>query len=378
MKPLNLKLGVIDNESQSVNDIPREKMLGLITRFGVQIGEDPKRCEFLLRDVCSEYKREIVVLVAAVKENIPRELMSADGRIPREALLERLARRLHDDYGIILDLARWGVETWSIGLREHALSEKVSSQGKAKQGDGDEPPETEITNSVGIRLRQVPSGTLVFGQSGDRSKTSISKWFYLGIHQVTQQEFKRVTGRNPSHFKSQKRPVESLTWEQAVKFCEELTNLPAEKFAGRSYRLPTEVEWEYACRAGSSKAFCFGQEESLLPDYAWFAGNSNRETHPVEQKKPNQWGFYDMHGNVREWCQDWFLDYSIDHDGSKMIPSEPSPKIDRSEGLRVVRGGGWGDEAVQCRSAVRDGLMPSIRYDHIGFRVAMTIVQRRS
>jgi hypothetical protein len=356
-----------------VNDIPREKMLSLITRFGTQIGEDPKRCEFLLRDVCGEYKKEIAVLVAAVKENIPKELISADGRIPREHQIGILAKRLHDDYGIILDLARWGVETWLIGLREQTPLRYGKSQEEAKRGEGGITSQTEITNSVGIRLRKVPLETLVFKESGVKNTTSIAKWFYLGVHQVTQQEFKRITGRNPSHFKSQKRPVESLTWEQAMKFCEELTNLPAEKFAGRSYRLPTEVEWEYACRAGSSKVFCFGDEESILNDYAWFAGNSDRETHPVEQKKPNHWGFYDMHGNVREWCQDWFEDCPIDPNGSNMSPSDPFPKKDTTSGLRVVRGGSWSDEAVHCRSAVREGILPSIRFDNIGFRVAMTI-----
>lgn len=348
-------------------------MIGLITRFGTRIGEDPKRCEFLLRDVCGEYKREIVVLVAAVKENIPKELMSADRSIPQEHQLERLAKRLYDDHGIILDLARWGVETWLIGLREQTPVRNGASQEEAKRGEGGITSQTEITNSVGMRLRRVSVESLVLKDISAKNAISISKQFYLGVHQVTQQEFKRITGRNPSHFKSPKRPVENLTWDQAVKFCEELTNLPPEKFAGRSYRLPNEVEWEYACRAGSSDVFCFGKEESLLNDYAWFAGNSHRETHPVEQKKPNLWGFYDMHGNVREWCQDRFEDCPIDPNASSMTRRDPYPSCVTTSGLRVVRGGSWSDAASHCQSAVREGIIPSIRSDNVGFRVAMII-----
>jgi formylglycine-generating enzyme required for sulfatase activity len=343
-----------------MNDIPREKLLGLIKRFGIGIGADPRRCEFLLRDVCGEHKREIVVLVAAVKESIPNDLISSDERIPRQALLERLARKLHDDHGIILDLARWAVETWAIGLKQETHAHGASSWEYKMQIAVQKPNELLITNSIGIRLKQLPVGELVFGEQENPQSIAITKPFYLGIYQVTQQEFKRIMGRNPSHFKNFKRPVECVTMEQAIKFCQVLTSSPEEKANGRRYRLPTEVEWEYACRAGSTTEFSFGNDEHPLTEYAWFAGNAKGETHPVGQKKPNSWGLYDMHGNISEWCE-----------SSLNAPLEDLAS-DANGCLKVVRGGSWLNEAKNCRSAARERILPSMRYDHVGFRIAMT------
>jgi len=159
-------------------------------------------------------------------------------------------------------------------------------------------------------------------------------------------------------------PVDQVSWEDAVEFCKKLSELPEEKKAGRVYRLPTEAEWEYACRAGSKAAYSFGANSKTLGDYAWFGENSGNQTHPVGEKKANAWGLYDMHGNVWEWCSDW---YGVYPKGSVSDPSGPS------EGsIRVDRGGSWAYGAANCRSAYRGWGAPSYRIGNDGFRVALS------
>ncbi|MFM7929249.1 MAG: formylglycine-generating enzyme family protein, partial [Pirellula sp.] len=180
---------------------------------------------------------------------------------------------------------------------------------------------------------------------------TISKDYYLGVHEVTQAQYEKVMGANPSYFRGDiqgsrsNHPVEQVSWEDAVEFCKKLSDLHEEKAAGRVYRLPTEAEWEYACRAGSKTAYSFGESPKSLGDYAWFGSNSNNQTHPVGEKKANAWGLYDMHGNVWEWCRDRYGDYP------KGAVSDPTgPKKGSS---RVSRGGSWYYEAAGCRSAYR-------------------------
>ena len=148
--------------------------------------------------------------------------------------------------------------------------------------------------------------------------------------------------------------------------------MPEEKVTGREYRLPTEAEWEYACRAGSSTRYCFGDSADGLGGYAWFIENSGRKTHPVGRKthpvgkkKPNSWGLYDMHGNVCEWCQDWF--------GGGYYEESPreDPMCSTTGVYRVYRGGGWGIFPKRCRSADRSGSTPDIRSTNLGFRMAL-------
>ena len=227
-----------------------------------------------------------------------------------------------------------------------------------------------FTNSIGMQLKLIPAGTFSMGSANGDSdegpvhEVTITKPYYLGVYEVTNAQWQAVMGDVPSEWKDADRPVESVSWDKAAAFCEALSALPAERQAGRVYRLPTEAEWEYACRAGTTTAYSFGDEESLLGDFAWFDDNSGRQTHPVGQKRPNGWGLYDMHGNVWEWCSDWYGDYAA---GAVRDPVGPASGSDR-----VLRGGSWYDSASLCRSAFRIRFYPSYRFSNLGFRLALS------
>ncbi|MDB4621711.1 SUMF1/EgtB/PvdO family nonheme iron enzyme, partial [Rubripirellula sp.] len=218
-------------------------------------------------------------------------------------------------------------------------------------------------NSIGMKLKLLPSGVFTMGDESAEHEVRLTKPFMLGLHAVTQSQYERVMGKNPSRFKGANNPVEKVSWKDALKFCQKLSALPAEKAAGRVYRLPTEAEWEYACRGGTTTKFSFGDDDSELGDYAWFDGNSGKTSHPVGSKKPNAWGLYDMHGNVWEWCQDWYGDYP-----GRAVSDPTGPT---SGSGRVFRGGSWCSTAGICRSANRYGDFPSLRY-YIGFRVCLS------
>jgi len=237
-----------------------------------------------------------------------------------------------------------------------------------------------ITNSIGMKLVLIPKGTFMMGSpieeegadnDEEQHQVTIGKDYYLGVTEVTQGQYEKVMGTNPSYFRGNKvqgessnHPVEQVSWEDAVEFCKKLSDLPEEKKGGRVYRLPTEAEWEYACRAGSKAAYSFGANSKSLGDYAWFGENSGRQTHPVGEKKANAWGLYDMHGNVWELCSDWYGEYPK---GAVSDPSGPNEGSDR-----VDRGGSWSIEAARCRSACRGWIVPSIRFNGLGFRVALS------
>jgi formylglycine-generating enzyme required for sulfatase activity len=238
----------------------------------------------------------------------------------------------------------------------------------------------KITNSIGMKLVLIPKGTFTMGPTieekvlfghEEQHEVTISQDYYLGVTEVTQAQYEKMMGKNPSYFQGAKvgnantdLPVENVSWDDAVEFCKKLSDLPEEKKAGRVYRLPTEAEWEYACRSGSKSAYSFGESSKSLGDYAWFDENSNGQTNPVGQKKPNAWGLYDMLGNVWEWCSDWYDEYP------KGAVSDPTGPIKGS--VRVYRGGSWRNVPAGCRSAGRRRSAPSLRGDDLGFRVALS------
>ena len=204
-----------------------------------------------------------------------------------------------------------------------------------------------------------------FGEQGrDDSEGSaheviIKNPFYMGKYPVTQKQWEKVMGSNPSKLRGEDRPVESVSWTDVQEFIKKLN----EKDSTGKYHLPSESEWEYACRSGTRTRYSFGDDESKLDDYAWYSENSGSETHPVGQKKPNFWGLYDRHGNVWEWCKDNWHKY---YDGA---PSDGSAWEVGGSSYRVFRGGSWNFNARSYRSAYRFGFVPGDRIGLLGFRV---------
>jgi formylglycine-generating enzyme required for sulfatase activity len=219
-------------------------------------------------------------------------------------------------------------------------------------------------NSIGMKFTLISAGEFDMGSEesdGEKpvQKVKINNPFYLGTYPVTQREWKVVMGDKPSHFKGNDLPVEQVSWDDVQEFIKKLNG----KEGTDKYRLPSEAEWEYACRAGTTTKYSFGDDESKLGDYAWYSDNSDRKTHPVGQKKPNPGGLYDMHGNVWEWVQDgWHRDYNG-------APVDSSAWEVRDVAGRVYRGGSWKYPAWICRSARRDHGDPRDRGRSLGFRI---------
>ncbi len=226
----------------------------------------------------------------------------------------------------------------------------------------------DLGGVVKLEMVLIPAGEFLMG-SPDSDKDAqgwekpqhrvrITKPFYLGKYLVTQEQWGAVMGSNPSRIKGPKNPVEMVSWEDCQEFLKRLNA----KVGGGKFQLPTEAQWEYACRAGSTMRYCFGDDEKQLGEYAWYDKNSGSKTHPVGEKKPNAWGLYDMHGNVWEWCQDW-SDAGYYAKSPTDDPTGPTGGSDR-----VFRGGSWNLPAWLCRSAYR--LEPGLRIRILGFRVS--------
>jgi len=261
----------------------------------------------------------------------------------------------------------------------------------------DSEPGKSITNSIGMKLVLIPAGEFEMGSPDDdedasksekpRHRVRITRPFYLGATEVTQGEYNQVMGKNPSAFSAggsfvsdvagqstDRHPVESVSWHDAIAFCNKLSERdglkPYYQFGvgarsgGDGYRLPTEAEWEYACRAGSTTRYSFGDDAASLGEHAWYGDNSGAKTHPVGQKLPNAFGLYDMHGNVWEWCWDG---YDESYYGQSPTVDPPGPF---RATMRVNRGGSWGLNLRSARSADRYGSAPDNRDLDLGFRVA--------
>ena len=230
-----------------------------------------------------------------------------------------------------------------------------------------------ITNSIGMDLVLLPAGSFVMGGDWDaeqadenelpQHEVTFNQPFYIGRTPVTQSQWEAVMGTNPSEFRDSSHPVETVSHEDAAKFLKQLNQ--SEDNPG--YRLPTEAEWEYAARAGSASTYCFGPQVAKLHEYAWFQKNSARATHPVGQLAPNDWGLYDMHGNVHEWCADWF-----DRTYYARSPGT-DPRGPRKGVARALRGGDWGSEAWYCRCAIRSLSAPTRRSPRVGFRIVQPL-----
>lgn len=227
-----------------------------------------------------------------------------------------------------------------------------------------------LPNDIGLEMVKIPAGSFMMGSNECDAEKPIHqvtlKEFYLGKYPVTQEQYQAVMGNNPSQFKDNpKNPVELVSWNKAQEFCQKL-----KKLTGKDFRLPTEAEWEYACRAGTQTHYYFGDDKYQLSKYAWFNPISDSKTHPVGLKKPNNWGLYDMSGNVWEWCEDpWHDSYaekpeSIKNDGNIIYPNS-------NESRHIMRGGSWCYYSSNCRSAYRIEDYADIAYGWHGFRLAL-------
>ena len=217
----------------------------------------------------------------------------------------------------------------------------------------------ELAPGVVMEFVAIRPGTFMMGEDrGDipRHREVIARPFYLGKHEVTQQQWQAVMGNNPSLHKDPKRPVERVNWDDCLAFLNKMN----ENFGhtGMTFALPTEAQWEYACRAGDTTKFGTADDPEKIGQYAWLGANSGVETHPVGQKKPNDWGLYDMHGNVAEWCAD------VNTAGGKASTANPGGASGEDE-FHVVRGGCWRDGEKSCTSTsrvLRRGFVP-LRFD---------------
>jgi formylglycine-generating enzyme required for sulfatase activity len=238
----------------------------------------------------------------------------------------------------------------------------------------------------GVEMVLLPGGAFEMGSDTKeevdepRHRVCVSS-FYMDRQEVTQEEYERLVGKNPSMWKEKRNPVEQIRWTQAAAYCNarsreeglrpayDLATLECD-FTADGYRLPTEAEWEYACRAGTKTAYPFGNDPARLGLHAWFKENALRSPQPVAQKLPNPWGLYDMHGNVWEWCNDFYQE-----DSYRRSP-EKDPRGPEKGETRVLRGGSWNSRASQCRSSYRDQEYPDFkdvcfaadRHGFIGFR----------
>ena len=255
-----------------------------------------------------------------------------------------------------------------------------------------------LPGNIKLEMVKIPAGSFTMGSDeydDEKPKHQVKlQEFYLGKYPVTQEQYESVMGNNPSNFQDNpKNPVEQVSWEDAQEFCQKLNQL-----TGKKYRLPTEAEWEYACRAGTQTRYYFGDDQSLLKEYAWYGDNSgdsfldtikmwdadpnwenyykklmdnNCKTHPVGEKKLNNWGLYDMSGNVWEWCEDpWHDSYANKPENIKNNGNTIWSSSDIS--FRVLRGGSWNNNSRNCRSANRNRNNADVRNNNIGFRLAVS------
>jgi len=307
--------------------------------------------------------------VTTLKDQLAKLTQDRDSALAKAAALQEQNKRLQQLIDELKTIVRSvPVANAAAGGAPTGVTSGASAAGRPTPPTGAGPALTgktvDLGNGVSMEFVLVPAGSFDMGSpdsekgrdsdEGPVRKVQIAKAFYIGKYEVTQNQYLAVMGKNPSMFNGQNLPVERVSWDEAVACCR--------KIGGR---LPTEAEWEYACRAGSKTRFGYGDDLNYaqLGECAWYSANSGGTTHPVGQKKPNSFGLYDMHGNVYEWCSDWFAAY-----GNAQTANPAGASSGQS---RVCRGGGWIVNAWFCRSANRHTFSPEFRGIGLGFRVVL-------
>jgi formylglycine-generating enzyme required for sulfatase activity len=278
--------------------------------------------------------------------------------------------------GVVIALALFGFwfwRTWTVWWFDADEAKRRQVEAAAKL---DVPVEKVVDLGDGVKLELVliPAGRFRMGvQAGEDDDqilghqwVQITKPFYMGKYEVTQEQFEKVMGANISFCKGARNPVENVSWKDCQDFLKKLNDLGKDPCR---FRLPTEAEWEWACRAGTRTRFYSGDDEGALGEYAWCDANSGNTTHPVGEKKPNAWGLYDCHGNVMEWCGDWYEEY-VHGWKPKADPTGPMRTRSSVVDVRVSRGGCWKTDACYCRSAYRHVIFPS---PYNGLRVVLSL-----
>ena len=300
-------------------------------------------------------KGESAKVIAALEPYLSEQELAQH---PMRAKAEKLVEKARDGY-----------------KRFAAFQEKVKARDKNVSLD--------LGLGVLLELILIPKGSFEMGSTKYSNETKhpveITKAFYMGKFTVTQEQYEVVAGTNPSVFKGKKKnPVESVNWFEAVAFCDKLNKLSGP--AKVAFALPTEAQWEYACRAGTKTEYYFGDDEKELEKYAWFETNAglksgNYGTQQVDLKPANPFGLFDMHGNIHQWCHDWY-DENYYKNSPKKDPTGPKDgvvdKTIKTE-ARALRGGSWSNLPALCRSASRDRTTPTYRYASLGFRCILPV-----
>jgi formylglycine-generating enzyme required for sulfatase activity len=374
----------------------RDTLNALIVRYGHALSEDPPRCEAMLRDLCGQHKREIFILVNALKQRVAADLLGGNGGLPAPLMIGRLRKRLEDELALTAEAAHWAVETWALALR--VIAGPVPLAAATTAPPRAQPPvvaTTPIRSPAGPAPRplapdmiQIPAGRFLMGSPPDEpgryDNEGPQHWvqipaFALGKHAVTFDQWDACVAAGGCNHRPEdqgwgrgQRPVINVSWDDAQQYIRWLS-----RETGKTYRLPSEAEWEYATRAGTNAPFSTG--DCISTTLANYNGDQDYngcgaktgvflgKTQPVASYPENPWGLYDMHGNIWEWVEDCW------HDSYAGAPTDATPWRRANSPRHVVRGGSWSFYPRFLRSAYRYRYAKDLRDLALGFRVARTL-----
>ena len=390
---------------------PAKMIKSFVDRFGTEIFKDRSRCYTLFRTFISD-KKEIAMMEFLLNAGAVDEIMKCSAgfsEFDKERFCLRIKENLIKDFcsdARLTEGLNWytsaliGFELKISALQQTSIITSAASVASAVTPSSSsifgsastikkpatatsaslEDFERYVRGKYALDLVKCPAGTFYMGspmtelgrfKNETQHKVTLTRDFYIGKYPVTQALYKMIMNDNPSQFKGNTNPVECVIWSKAIEFCEKL-NLATEanRPAGYKFDLPTEAQWEYACRAGTETALNNGKNLTAftgncfnLDEVGWYNKNSFAKSHSVGMKNPNNWGIYDMLGNVWEWCKDWYTEYSVDDNVDPTGPQIGS--------LRVSRGGSWEDSPNSCRSAYRGSGRPIREFNSLGFRLAL-------